>query len=475
MTSTPRPNILLITTDQQRGDCLGINGHSFLETPYLDAMAAPGVNFNRAYVTCPVCIPARRTLISGLSPDTHGLRGFADGLDFDPPQTLPGCLREAGYQTQLIGKLHLHPQGKRYGYDNMILSDMSHWRPKNSNQTRNDYVRWLQGKGVTEHPHSHGVSNNGRLSRPWGMEENLHHSTWLVQEAIHFLSETKDPSTPFFLHLSFSAPHPPLVPVSHYFERYLAKNLPGATLGEWSPTPQRCVRHPDSATGPFDPEVIRRATAAYYALINQVDDLISSIFEQWFYPGSPDARAPLYVLFSSDHGEMLGDHQLFRKSLGYEASARVPFFITGYNVPPIQAGITDQLVCWEDIAPTLLDLAGVPVPSSMEGTSLAPLMRGETPSPARDHIFGQCQGQHHNLWVTTKKWKYIWFPPTNEEQLFDLENDPQEIRDLSADHKEIQEMRHLLMGHVKDRKDLVFDPAQLKPCGNKPPKIFWSS
>src|SRR5690606_27874811 len=97
-----RPNIILITTDQQRGDCLGSNGNQILQTPNLDALASKGVNFTRSYVTCPVCIPARRTLISGMSPDSHKLRGYRDGLPFDPPATLPGCLGSAGYQTQLI-------------------------------------------------------------------------------------------------------------------------------------------------------------------------------------------------------------------------------------------------------------------------------------------------------------------------------------------------------------------------------------
>lgn len=472
MQKTKRPHILLITTDQQRGDCLGINGNRFLETPNLDQMAMQGVNFARAYVTCPVCIPARRTLLSGLGPDTHGLRKYQDGLDFDPPATLPGCLGAAGYQTQLVGKMHLHPQGKRYGFDNIILSETSNWRPNTTTQKRNDYVDWLRAKGVREHPHSHGISGNGRLSRPWGMDERLSHNNWIAEEAVRFLTEKRDPECPVFLHLSFVQPHPPLVPIGHYFDRYLGKELPPAHLGTWCPPYRGELRLADSATGPFDPEIIRRATAAYYGMINHIDDCIASILERWRGYGSPDAHDPLYILFSSDHGEMLGDHQLFRKSLGYESSARVPFFVTGQGVP-VHSTPSKELVCWEDIAPTILDLAGVGIPDCMEGISLAPLLRGENLPASRDHIFGQCAGHHHNLWIVTPQWKYLWFPSTNEEQVFDLTNDPYETRDVSGESPAIQELRGLMRHHVGGRDDLAYEPALLKPCANRPPKIFW--
>jgi len=475
MSPPQRPHILLITTDQQRYDALGINGNRVLETPNLDMLAAGGVNFSRGYVTCPVCIPARRTLLSGLSPDNHGLRGYRDGLDWDPPTTLPAELGRGGYQTQLVGKLHMHPQGKRYGFDHMVLSETSNWRPDSPEQPRNDYVRWLRANGVAEHPHFHGISGNGRLARPWPLEERFHHNNWLAQRAVQFLTEDRDPTSPFFLHLSFLHPHPPLVPPRDYFERYLAKEVGDAILGEWCPEYDQNAGplSPISSTGPFDPAIIRRARAAYFALINHIDDCIAFVLERWMEYGNLREREPLYVVFTSDHGEMLGDHQLFRKSLGYEASAHVPFFITGYHTASVKARC-EELVCWEDIAPTLIDLAGLPVPEGMDGRSLAPIVRGESGAlPLRTHLFGQCEGPLHNLWIVEGPWKYLWFPKTNEEQLFNLEEDSSESRDRSGDAGALAPLRRRLRESIAQREDLDYREENLVPCAGAQPQIFW--
>ncbi len=471
--TTNRPHILLITTDQQRYDALGINGNPVLETPNLDALAARGVNFERCYVTCPVCIPARRTLLSGLHPTTHGLRHYQDGLDWDPPFTLPGLLRDAGYQTQLVGKLHMHPAGKRYGFENIVLSETSNWRPTSEFQPRNDYARWLREQGVADHPHFHGINGNGRLVYPWPFEERFHQNNWLAREAVKFLTEDRDPTTPFFLHLSFFHPHPPLAPPAPYFERYLRKGTPGPVIGEWAPhDPPAPGIAPDSATGPFDNEIIRRAQAGYFALINHIDDCIAFVLERWREYGNSRGSDPLYIIFSSDHGEMLGDHHLFRKSLGYEASARVPFFISGYNVD-LEPGRNEDLTGWEDMLPTIADLAGIKVPGSTDGISQAPAVTGNPPSRRRDYLYGLCHGAHGNHFLVENQHKYLWFPKTNEEQLFDLENDPHETRDLSVDSSRLAPFRQRMAQVLRETDGPEFPQEQLTPCRNEIPQVFW--
>lgn len=475
MPESTRPHILLITTDQQRFDALGINGNPVLETPNLDHLAASGTNFRRCYVTCPVCIPARRTLLSGQHPATHGLRRYQDGLDWDPPFTMPGLLSAAGYQTQLTGKLHMHPMGKRYGFDHMVLSETSNWRPTSGTQSRNDYARWLKRQGIDEHPHFHGVNGNGRLVNPWPLEDRFHHNNWLSKEATRFLCEDRDPTSPFFLHLSFFQPHPPLVPPRDYLARYERKAMPGPAIGDWAAALSRrdgAGIAPDSAVGPFDEEIIKRAQAAYYALINHIDDCVGHVLERWQEYGNPRRNEPLYVIFSSDHGEMLGDHHLFRKSLGYEAASHVPFFIRGFNVEAA-SGPCDALCSWEDVLPTVAEMAGIELPGPVDGQSLMPAVRGDAYA-GPDHIFGMCHGARDNYFLVEGDHKYLWFPKTGDEQVFDLVRDPLECRDLSATSVLLERLRDGMEARVRAAGGVEYNRSSLSPCENRLPNVFSS-
>jgi len=472
-----RPNILLITTDQQRFDAMGLNNPaSPLRTPNMDHLAATGVNFTRAYTTSPVCIPARRSLLTGLHPTTHGLTRYQDGLEWDPPFTLPGLLSDAGYQTQLIGKLHLYPQRKRYGFDHMVRSETPNHRPGSAHMPHNDYDDWLKAHGIPFHGQSLGVAGNGRVARPFHLDEEYHQTSWCADQAAAFLTRYRDPSCPFFLHLSFWAPHPPLIPPQAYWDRYKGMDY-RAAIGDWTPNFDDIPGlnrglDPSSATGPFGIEEIRDAAAGYFGLINHVDDRISFVLDRLFEYGNPRSKEPTYIIFTSDHGEMLGDHHLWRKTVAYEASAHVPFFISGRNVE-LPAATCDQLVCLEDVAATALDLAGVGIPDALSGelesASLAGTLRGET-IRTRERLFGQC-GPYHYL--VHGRHKYLWFASTNQEQLFDLADDPRELHDLSADAAALAPFRAALADHLRATGQAAPDAAALRPCAGKPPEVFW--
>jgi arylsulfatase A-like enzyme len=424
--SDNRPNILFIMPDQQRGDCLGVDGHPVLLTPNMDALAGAGTRFRRGYSTCPSCIPARRSLLTGQFPATHGMPGFLDGVPLTAP-TLPGELRRAGYQTALIGRtMHQYPPSARYGYDQTVLA---------SGYTADGYQDMLRATtGQVDAFGSHGLPFNGWNARPWHLDETLHPTNHIVNEALRFL-EQRDRTCPFFLTVSFYAPHPPLCPPAFYMDRYLRQELPAPTIGDWARPPTERQARGLSVESPrveLKGEALRSAQAGYFGLINHLDDQLFRLLGARGAAGFD--RRNTIVVFTSDHGEMLGDHHYFRKCEPYEGSARIPFLLSG---PGIRAGqVLDQPVCLEDLMPTLLDLVGLPVPAGVDGRSLAPLLRGEA-ATWRPWLHGEhapCYSQEQaNHFLTDGHHKYIWRPLDGSEQLFDLEADPGERRNLAAE------------------------------------------
>lgn len=459
-----KPNILLIMTDQQRGDCLGGEGHPVLLTPNMDGIAAEGVRFSRCYSTCPVCIPARRSLLSGQFPATHGLAGNDTG-EWDVRYTLPSVLRAAGYHTYLAGRdMHQFPVRKRYGYDHMVVMA--------------DYRRWLdrhaptdtyQPGGILGDYYSSGISMNDWTARSWHLDESLHQTNWTTNEAMKFL-QIRDPSVPFFLTVSYLAPHPPLVPPSFYMDRYLRQPTHEPAIGEWAEPPeasgfqigmnQNRVR----LTG----EALTSCRAAYYASINHIDDQIRRLL----HPSSGIDFNNTIVLFTSDHGEMLGDHYLWWKGVPYEGSARVPLLIRAPERFGIRPGqVIGQPAALEDIMPTLLELAGLDIPDTVEGRSLLSLMRGQEDAPWRDYIHIEHSEKsleaslaHHTL--TDGKEKFIWFARTGREQFFDLTADPHECADESGNPayaEKIDGWRRRLIVELDGRPEGFSDGTRLIP------------
>ena len=457
--ASPRPNIVLFITDQQRGDALGIEDHPVLQTPYLDEMASHGIRFRRAYTACPVCVPARRTLMTGQKPASHGV--FMNyNTHLDGP-TLPGELARAGYQTHLVGKLHLHPQRKRYGF---MSED---WADSSACRTDDDYHRFLIQQGVTARIPgiAHGASVNGYAARPWHLDEQLHFTNWCADRALNFL-ERRDPTTPFFLKVSFHQPHQPCVPPQAYWDRYMQMDMPEPPVGDWARVfnePQRGLPV-DAWRTYLPPAQQKQLQAGYYGCINHIDDQIGRVLQQ--------LPRNTVVMFISDHGEMLGDHQWIRKRSAYEGSARVPFlmrFPRPMDVP--QRQVRDEVVELMDVMPTLLDLAGAEIPETVDGRSVLPLIRGES-TDWRDYLHGEC-AQVPTLgsgmqYLTDGQRKYIWYPGIGEEQYFNLEADPQELHNLAADAAyadEIATWRQRLIAEIDGRPEGFVKGGQLALIG----------
>jgi len=415
-----RPNFLVFMMEQHRGDCLGIEGHPVLLTPNMDAIAGAGVRFRRCYATCPTSPPARRSFVSGQFPPTHGQVGYRDGVEWDAPPTVASVLSAAGYHTCWVGRsMHQYPKRKRYGFDHMVINE--------------DYDEWLkrvgpQGSGGR---YGTGVMHNDWTARPWHLAETLHYTHWTVNQALEFLRK-RDPSCPFFLVVSFIAAHPPLIPPAFYMERYLRMDLPEPVIGDWATPPENDGVGDDVSSGRvmLKGEALHSCRAGYYGLINHVDDEIRRLLNPVIGVDRMTDHNTV-VAFTADHGEMLGDHYLFRKSLPYEGAARVPLMIRAPERFGLQKRLAvDEAVGLEDIMPTLLEMAGVDTPATVEGQSLLPLMYGEKVD-WRPYLHFECSPRFQAL--TDGKEKYIWFVADGREQLFDLSSDPMECHDLVGD------------------------------------------
>lgn len=439
-----RPNILFLMTDEQRGDALGGLPGSLVDTPYLEELRCAGIYYPHAYSACPVCVPARRTLMSGKTPYHHGVM-----MNYYTPleeQTLPELLKAAGYQTHLCGKLHLTPERKLYGFCSADWSDGPY-----SSEAENDYERYLKEHGLfREAGLGHGLHFNAKLGRPWHLEERYHFTNWCTERALDFL-DRRDPTVPFFLNVSYHQPHGPCTPPEYYFNKYRNRQLPELPYGDWEDSmPNSQKGKPVNAwrVDPKDP-ALEEYRAGYYGCIEHIDHQIGRLL----YKLPPNT----IVIYTSDHGEMLGDHGWIRKRSAYEGSARVPLFFAVprdiANEHGVQTGIeVPEAVELMDIMPTILDLCGVEIPEELDGLSLLPTMRREP--LGREFIHGECARletiDSGMQYLTDGKTKYIWYPALGMEQVFDLEHDPQELHNLAAEDGS-QELVALWRGRLMER------------------------
>ena len=444
MAPDAKPNLILITADQMRGDCLSADGHPVVETPHLDHLAADGTRFRCAYSAVPSCIPARATLMTGLSQWHTGILGMGrgqGGFPNDFPHTLAGELARSGYQTHLVGKGHFQPQRASMGFQSRELDESGRLRQDGQ---RDEYRQWFDREKKRDiSPDDHGVDWNSWVGRPWHTEEYLHPTAWTMTRSLHFLAN-RDFSRPFFLNISFARPHSPYVPPRSFYEMYDRRETDEPHIGEWSAMHDR----PEQAAninawrGKQSRYRIHRARAGYYGEISFIDSQIGRL-RNWLSRHQPDVARNVWIVFTSDHGDMMGDHHLWRKTYGYEGSARVPLIV---SPPPSLRGrvqrVSDKPAELRDIMPTLLDAAGAEAPAHLDGRSLIPVMRGEA-AEWRAYLHGEhcaCYSLEQEMhYVTDGKRKFVWLPRIGMEQFFDLERDPGETADLSEEPSRLEE------------------------------------
>jgi arylsulfatase A-like enzyme len=430
-----KPNVLLICVDHWPGKMLGAAGHPCVITPTLDQLAANGVRYSNTYSATPTCIPARRALMTGTTARTHGDRVFSETLPMPDLPTLAQTFSEAGYQAYAVGKLHVYPQRNRIGFADVLLNEEGR---HHLGLSADDYELFLATEGYAGQEYAHGMPTTDYITRPWHLPEYLHPTNWTAREMCRVIRR-RDPTRPAFWYLSFNAPHPPLVPLVAYQDMYREVGIPEPYVGDWAgdfehlPHPLKSrhnnwyalLKYANGRTGLGKAE-LRLARRAFYALCTHIDHQIRLVLGTLREEGLLDDTL---IVFTSDHGDMLGNHGQFAKGLLYEDSARVPLII----MPTADYGllghhqVDDRLVELRDIMPTLLDLAGISIPESVEGASLLSNSR-------REHLYGEhYDGEMASRMLRNGRHKIIYYPAGNRLQLFDLQEDPDERHNLAGD------------------------------------------
>lgn len=454
------PNILLLMADQFRYDCVGANGNKIIRTPNLDRIARESVRFTAAYTCTPSCTPARSALLTGQGPWKHGMLGYSNMATKPYPLEKASALTKAGYFTATIGKNHYFPIRNAHGYQQMVCDEHdAQWWGKVKQvppAERCDYEAYFWSQRPASNPSATGLSWNDYRARPFVYPEELHDTTWTGQTAVHFLNEYDRPE-PFFLKVSFIRPHSPYDAPQRFFDMYEHAALPEPKAAKWA---DKYIPRSDASNeiwhGRLAPEVMRYSRQGYYGCVTHVDEQIGEVLAALERRGMLNDTL---ILFCSDHGDMLGDQNLWRKTYGYEQSAHIPMLMR----PPSgmdwgHAGqVVDAPVEIRDLLPTFLDAAGAEQHPELDGRSLLQLA-GKGKEGWREYIdleHNVCYSPtNHWNGLTDGKWKYLYHAQAGEEQLFDLVHDPDELEDLSgsAQHSaELAKWRARLVEHLSER------------------------
>lgn len=456
--SEKQPNIIFIMTDQQRGDAMGCSGNDRIITPNIDSLAADGYYFCNAYTATPSSTPARAGLLTGMSPWHHGMLGYGNVAEHYRYE-LPQMLRDCGYFTLGIGKMHWRPQNALHGFHATLLDASGRVE---SPYFMCDYRKWMMMVAPDVNPDLTGIGWNEHAAGTYKLPEKLHPTVWTGNVAVNVIRNYES-DKPLFLKVSFARPHSPYDPPKRVLDKYENIEMEAPIRSDWSQQIGAGLTNPkDDPIAPFaqfDDEYAKNSKKHYYASVTFIDEQIGRIIQALKDKGMYENSI---ICFTSDHGDMMGDHHHWRKTYAYEGSAAIPYIVkfpkTLKTVKPA-GSVVENPVELRDFLPTFVDLAGGNVPADMDGKSLVTLVRDSQPQWRRwiDMEHATCYSDH-NYWcaLTDGKIKYIWFVHTGEEQLFDLVKDPKETKDVSKERKykkQLEELRAAMVAHLSERGD----------------------
>ena len=428
-----RPNILWYCTDQQRFDTIAALGNPHVVTPTIDALVSAGVAFTHAYCQSPICTPSRSSFMTGMYPSRlHNTRNGNENFPNFPP-VISKLIADSGYDCGLVGKFHLQSAGRRT--EPRMDDGFSYWKfshaPRDDWPVGHDYAEWVRARG--------GDLDAMRTSGS-GVDPEFHQTTWATECALEFISRTREADQPWLLNVNIYDPHPPFIPPRVYAERFDPAKMPGPHFRDSDLEHQRklaALDFQDELKTPQEHDAFS-AQARYYAMIHQIDDQFARILAELDRTGQRDDTV---IVFTSDHGEALGDHGLMYKGCRfYEGLVRVPLIFCWPR--EFKGGlISEALVELLDLTSTLIELAGLAAPDYLQGKSLLPILRGEAePGHLRDFVrseyfdaldphFTGGSGTFGTMF-RTRRHKLCMYHDKQLGELYDLDVDPWEFDDL---------------------------------------------
>lgn len=416
-----KKNILLVFTDQQRFDTIGALGNPIIKTPTLDRMVHEGTAFTSAYSNCPVCVPARFSMLTGLLPHQHDCtqnehmpRGHASVMEI---------LRDNGYQTHGVGKMHFtfadEMFAAKWGFESRVYSE--------DNGTvvagEENYKQFLEDNGYGHVIDIHGVRGEMYyIPQVSQMPPELHESTWVADKSIEFLTNRTD-ERPFFMMTSFINPHPPFDAPVPWNKLHRGPEMPppknpwhNEEFEHYWSTVQNRYKRKDGGNDEYLTAITK---ATYYNSISFIDYNLGRLLD---YMSENGLMENTTIIFTSDHGEMMGDYGCWGKRSFLDSSGRVPMLLLDPGMPKDVLCTTP--VSLIDVFSTILDVAGLPQDGACHGTSLRKIAAGEN----REFVIGQYSRNEYGVYMlTTERYKYIYSVPDDKEYFFDRLYDPLEM------------------------------------------------
>lgn len=425
MSSQSKPNVLLLLTDMQRFDTIHALGNPVIKTPNLDRLVREGTSFTSAYSPCPVCVPARWCLHHGQYTSKSGL--FTNGvMPQDNGNSLPAMLKQMDYKTMGVGKCHFTPDKLELrGFDARLVQEECCSEPDSD-----DYCRWLKEQGE-DFDEPHGTRGEMYYIPQISLHsEETHPTNWIGNNSIDFIKEKASDDEPWFLFSSYIHPHPPCAPPKPWHKLYRAPLMPLPKVFEdceasytWINRHQNRYKYRDHGV---DKNLMRNLKAYYYATISFVDYQVGRIFKALEESGQLDNTL---IIFSSDHGEFLGDNNCFGKRSMQDPSSRIPMLVRG---PGFKAGeICETPVSLVDVMPTAAAVAEISTDGmALDGINLADIASGKCD---RKYVFSQFGDKGQGIYmIVSREWKYFYSAGDHKEFLYDRINDPEESRNKAG-------------------------------------------